>query len=144
MFDRPDQAEPIVFFPVGSVCIVDWVQAMPDSPRKLTFLKELESELEKADAVRAESRVPPSEEKKIQAKLKRQEQSKKIKERNEERKRAVAARKEAKKKDREARKQESQGEPPKPEVEDDDVDDGETQENLNKKFKATQDEFGWD
>ena len=132
MFDRPEKAEPTIFFPVGSVCIVDWVEAMPNTKKKLAFLKELKIELAKADEIKADT-------KKTSAATRRKEQSAKLKEREAERKIRLAEIKEKKRQDREARKQVRRGKKrPAPAPEEP------LPERLLNKFGAAQQEFGWD
>jgi hypothetical protein len=138
MFDRPNEPQPTIFFPVGSVCIMDWVEALPDSPRKITLLRELKEELEKAEAVQAEKKKATAETRRVQQK----ERSAGIKQREAERKRKLAERKEQKRKEREARggKKSKKESPMKP----GNVPEEPLPEKLQDKFRTTQQEFGWD
>lgn len=99
MFDRPDEPQPIIFFPVGSVCIKDWVEALPDSPKKSALLRELDAELEKAEEAQQQKKKISSQERRA----KQRERSALIRQREEERKKRLAEIKERRRAEREAR-----------------------------------------
>ena len=94
MFDRPDQPEPIIFFPVGSVCITDWMDALPDSKGKLAFCVQLKSELEKVEEIKNKKKKTAAE----KSKTKRRQESAARKEREKQRLAGIAARKKKTKK----------------------------------------------
>lgn len=99
MFDRPDEPQPIIFFPVGSVCIKDWVEALPDSPKKSALLRELDAELGKAEEAQQQKKKISSQERRA----KQRERSALIRQREEERKKRLAEIKERRRAEREAR-----------------------------------------
>ena len=81
LFDLPGQHEPVNFYPVGSTCIIDWVEALPDSEGKIVFLEDLDEELKKVEAIKKSRKARAYE----RQKQRRQEQSARRKQANQER-----------------------------------------------------------
>lgn len=130
MFDRPGEHEPINFYPVGSVCITDWMDALPDSEGKLALYAQLKEEMEKVEAIQRKKRKKSS----AAAKQRRKAQSDAIKKREAARKAKLAARKEQRKKERASKKKTIKKKTKKKK----------STGRLKKKFEDTQTHFGWE
>ena len=114
LFDVPGQPEPIIFYPIGSTCITDWMDALPETPAKQAVQKQLELEFEKAELAHKTSgqqlELPFGEKRKSYLE-RRQAQSRYNKQANAQRKAILAKRKEERRRKREQRNRESDTSP---------------------------------
>jgi hypothetical protein len=129
LFDRPSEPEPVIFFPVGSVCITDWMDAIPDSKGKLAFCARLKKEMEKIEAIQNEKRKVSA----AKAKEKRKAAGIIRKQREKERRAKIAARKKAKKKATKKKTVKKKTIKTKKKL----------KKRMEKKFEDTQKMFGW-
>lgn len=102
LFDIPGRPQPIIFFPVGSTCITDWMNALPDSLNKAKIMIQAHEEIAKAEEIATEKKKSSgsAEASKERKKL----QSQKIKELEQKRKKLQAEDKLRKRQERTQRK----------------------------------------
>jgi len=131
LFDRPSSPDPIIFHPVGSVCITDWMDSLPDSKGKLAFGVKLKAEMEKVLAIKAVKKKAAAEIKRAEGAIRREREKQRRAKLKRERAERVAKKKKTKKvvKKKAVRKKK--------------VVKRKITEKLRRKFDEAQIRFGW-